>query len=360
MKLEDLITCLKELGLKYEARMNAAGGTVIALERGGRIIGLFPSSDEPNMLWTNPLLEDRAASRELFGRANHWNIGGERVWLSPEREYHVMALEPSVRYTVQQSIDPGAYRFEKSEQGERSGSIAWRQEGSARQFRSGKDVRFELAKSVRLADDPLRCASDERSDDYSFIGYEASIALTVEEERDIPPLSSWSVIQVPAGGYAYAPTYGECRPTDLFAPTSSSRLAVSKGMVRFKMDAKASHKLSLKSWQTTGRFGYFRQDDRGLCSLVLRAIAPDPSSDYLDTPWGDPEDRGHCVQLYNDDGKIGLFGELEHHAPAVTRNQDQGKLVGWDRSQLWCYSGSFRAIARIADKLLGVDISRST
>ncbi|XID91344.1 DUF6786 family protein [Paenibacillaceae bacterium WGS1546] len=360
MKLEDLVACLKELGLKYETRTNAAGGTVIALERGGRIIGLYPSSDQPNMLWTNPVLADRSASRELFGRANHWNIGGERVWLSPEREYHVMALEPSVRYTVQQSIDPGAYRFEGSEQGERSGSIAWRQEGVARQYRSGRNVGFKLAKSIRLTDDPLRYASDVCTGDYRFIGYEASVALETEEDRDILSLSSWSVIQVPAGGYAYAPTYGECRPTDLFAPTGSSRLTVNQGMVRFKMDAKASHKLSLKSWQTTGRFGYFRQDDRGLCSLIVRTILPDPSSDYLDTPWGDPDDRGHCVQLYNDDGKIGLFGELEHHAPAATRSPEQGWLVGRDRSQLWCYSGSFETIARIGGKLLGADISIPT
>jgi hypothetical protein len=355
MNLMNLVACLEELGFPYKLHSNADGGAVVAMERGGRIIGLYPASDQPNMLWTNPILADRSAARDLFCRTNHWNVGGERIWLSPELEYHVVENGPAVSYTVQQTIDPGTYRFLEREG---QGTSVWQQEGIARLFQSGSDVRFTLSKSMGLAEDPLRCENVESGTaDYNYIGYESEIELASRGNELAPPLSSWSIIQVPAGGYAYAPTQGEEWPTDLFAPTGSGHLTVSAGMVRFKIDARESHKLSLKSGQTLGRFGYCRKDESGLCSLIVRKIETGPQSDYLDTPWNDPTDGGHCVQLYNDDGEIGRFGELEHHAAAVKWDEEQRCFIGRDRSHLWCYSGSREAIARIGYKLLGAEIS---
>lgn len=354
MKLENLIACLRELGLRYKLLSHAEGGTIVALERGSRIIGLFPALDRPNTLWTNPVLADLQASQEMFGKAYHWNIGGERVWLSPELEYHVAKNEPVVSYTVQQAVDPGTYRFREHDS--ISETIAWRQEGVARLYQSGKDIRFQLSKSIGIAADPLRFETLKNDAVYSYIGYETELELAAEGHDIALPLSSWSIIQVPAGGYAYASTYGKSRPTDFFAPTGSSHLSVSSETVRFKMDAKQSHKISLTSLQSTGRFGYYRQDDDGLCSLIVREISSSPSSEYLDTPWNNTSDRGHCVQLYNDDGVIGHFGELEHHAPAVKWNKEQGKFMNKDISQLWCYSGSHEVIARICNRLLGTEI----
>jgi hypothetical protein len=146
------------------------------------------------------------------------------------------------------------------------------------------------------------------------------------------------------------------RPTDFFAATGPSHLSVAEGIVRFRIDAKQSHKISLTSVQTTGRFGYFRRDESGCCHLTVKQIGVYPSSDYLDVPWHHPNDRGHCVQLYNDDGKIGSFGELEHHAPRVEWDPEKRLFARKDICQTWCYSGDYDSIAKVFRLLFGVEV----
>ncbi|GBF75709.1 hypothetical protein PA598K_04136 [Paenibacillus sp. 598K] len=351
MKRMELIACLEDLGWRHRALALDGDGWLVALERGGRVIGLYPDPDGPNMLWTHPALSDRAAARRRFVEEQGWNLGGERVWLGPELEYCVVSAGEQVEYVVQRSIDPGAYRLSGTEP-----SATWQQEGEARLYRSEETARFRLTRTVRPSADPLRLCRARLGSAYSYVGYASEIELSaVGAERELP-LSSWSIVQVPAGGCAYASTYGRARPTDLFAPTGPERLSVDDGSIRFVLDGQSAHKLSLRSSQTTGRFGYCRADEGGLYSLIVRQAFIDPSSDYLDTPWLAPDDRGHCVQLYNDDGRLGAFGELEHHAPAARREAATGLYTSRDRSQLWCYSGTRRAISDIGRELLGVEL----
>ncbi|GGD93447.1 DUF6786 family protein [Paenibacillus nasutitermitis] len=357
MKLDDLIASLQRLEWHYRLLRNGEGAVIVALERGGRILGIYPDEELENAAWTNPILADTGASRRLFGLENHWNAGGERVWLSPELEYHVVNPGPPADYTVQRPIDPGAYQF-------RGGAVQdqceWWQEGVAKQFRSERQIGFRLAKSCRLVKDPIRFAGLGGPGGYQFVGYESAIDLETNAEGwgngKEPPLSSWTILQVPAGGHAYAATYGTASPTDFFSPAGPSHLSVSEGIVRFRIDAKQAHKISLTSLQTTGRFGYFRRDESGHCHLIVRQIGVYPSADYLDVPWHDPVYGGHCVQLYNDDGQIGSFGELEHHAPAVQWNEEKGLFARKDVSQTWCYSGGYESLAEVLRLWLGVVI----
>lgn len=96
--------------------------------------------------------------------------------------------------------------------------------------------------------------------------------------------------------------------------------------------------------------GYVRQGAQGEGYLLVRQLAIHPSGNYRDVPANDPEDFGHCIQCYNDDGQCGNFGELEYHTPAIAG--DGAALC--DISQTWCYSGSDETIAQIAEALLGV------
>ncbi|BBI32757.1 DUF6786 family protein [Cohnella abietis] len=354
MKLDALIASLNQLGWKYKLLRSGGVAAVVVLERGGRILGVYPDVEHENAVWTNPSLGEYKAAKRIYDQDNQWNTGGERTWFSPELEYHVEKLGPPVNYTVQQVIDPGNYRFIGQESAQ--DQCSWQQEGIARLYRLQSGIHFRISKSCRLVDDPIRLTDLGGAGSYQYVGYESEINLETDDGSNEFPLSSWTILQVPAGGHAYVKTYGTAQPTDLFAPTGQSHLSVTDGVVRFNMDAKQAHKISLKSVQTTGRFGYFRRDENGCYYLIVRQIGVYPSSDYLDVPWSNPDDRGHCVQLYNDDGQIGSFGELEHHAPAVKWNQEKGLFTRDDVSQVWYYSGSYDSIAEVCRLLLGVEI----
>lgn len=162
---------------------------------------------------------------------------------------------------------------------------------------------------------------------------------------------------MPAGGEALIPVYGLAEPTDFFAATGPGHLTAAPGALRFRIDARETHKISLKSVQTTGRFGYIRRGGNGICHLLVRQIAVQPSGVYRDVPAGDLNDYGHCIQFYNDDGAIGSFGELEHHSPALMPSSaDPAPARRTDVSQVWGYSGSERVIGQIAYRLLGMQI----
>lgn len=354
MKLDALTESVGRLGWKIKLLRYGDRAAVAVLERGGRIIGIYPDTEQGNAAWTNPALYDCDAARKMFEQEKHCHIGGERTWFSPELEYNVEEPGPPASYTVQQTIDPGGYTF--VELGGAQAQVGLKMAGRARLFRLGRDIGFSLSKTCRLIDDPLRHTAYGSKASYRYVGYETEVDLEADGEGGELPLSSWTILQVPAGGQAFAPVYGLARPTDFFAATGSSHLAVEEGLVRFRMDGKQAHKISLTNVQTTGRFGYFRQDASGHCSLIVRQIGVFPSSAYLDVPWHDPLDRGHCVQMYNDDGQIGAFGELEHHAPGVKWEQERGVFARSDISQVWCYSGSYAAMTEAGRLLLGVAI----
>ncbi|THF84637.1 DUF6786 family protein [Cohnella fermenti] len=326
------------------------GGIVVALERGGRIIGVYPDPDGDNLLWVSPSLG--AAESEL---SPSWNVGGERTWLSPELEFNLRDLNKPDSYIVQPDIDPGRYRQSVPESGRRS--VRWTNEGAANAYRSGDRRDFRLTKRCRLVSDPLAAAGlSSDIPGYSFVGYEMETSIRHLSRSAGGVVSLWTIVQVPDGGVALAPTYGAVRPKDFFADTGEHRLSVEPGGVRFRIVADEAHKISLKFAQTTGRFGYCRRGSDGLSRLLIRQIAVRPSFAYLDAPLREPEDTGHCVQLYSDDGALGAFGELEHHSHAYGSASDGEQAP--DVCQMWGYSGPEAAMERIAARLLGMSIEQ--
>lgn len=154
MKLPALRGCLRELGWRHTILEHATGGIVVALERGARILGVYPDAEGDNLVWVCPDLADREAAESRFSQTPGWNTGGERCWLSPEVEFHIRDLQDSDSYTVQSAIDPGHYRMADGETG--SASAQWRQTGTAQAYRSGGALSFRMQKTCRMVEDPLQ------------------------------------------------------------------------------------------------------------------------------------------------------------------------------------------------------------
>ncbi len=114
-----------------------------------------------------------------------------------------------------------------------------------------------------------------------------------------------------------------------------------------------AHKLSLRAVATTGRVGYlFAQGSQW--SLIVRNFAVNPSGEYVDVPWTEPEDRGYSTQACNIHNELGSFNELEYHIPAV--GGASGPRQCEDTTQIWAFRGNREAIIRVAHCLLSPEI----
>ncbi len=77
---------------------------ILISEYGGRPLGIFPKDNCYNLLWINPNI------REAIKARNHL-IGGDRYWISPERDYFYKKPETFEDWTCPPALDPANYEI---------------------------------------------------------------------------------------------------------------------------------------------------------------------------------------------------------------------------------------------------------
>ena len=75
-----------------------------------------------------------------------------------------------------------------------------------------------------------------------------------------------------------------------------------------------------------------------------------PSSQYADISPNQTDQNGDVLQIYNDSGGLGGYGEIECHSPAIG-TQGVADVVMY--VQTWIYRGTEENILDIATTLLG-------
>jgi hypothetical protein len=160
---------------------------------------------------------------------------------------------------------------------------------------------------------------------------------------------------MPHQGDLFIPTYSRTEPRIYFGlvDTPSDELAVSDRLVRFKMRATGEHKIGLRAAVTTGRIGYI-YPTRSEHALIVRNFSVNPSGEYADVPWTEPEDRGYSTQACSVNSRWGMFSEMEYHVPAIGGGTGLRHIE--DRSQLWAFRGSREDIVKIAQTLLSDEV----
>jgi hypothetical protein len=86
----------------------------------------------------------------------------------------------------------------------------------------------------------------------------------------------------------------------------------------------------------------------------VRSFFNNPSAPYAEEPSHSPGRRGHSIHIYNDDGNLGGFGELECNAQTI--GGATGRSSSTDQVVLWLYVGSSNKVKEIALHLLGIEI----
>jgi len=284
--------------------------------RGARVLELRAPGDETNFFWTSG--SDQSS----------WNIGGDRTWISPEVDVFVPNFPDTSVFGVPQQVDPGAYQFAEDS--------LLRGRCTLTLSRSRSVAEIEIVKSWTPAPDPL---------DARHVRYAGYTQKTELGGPSADALAVWNIVQVPYGGEVILPVHGVAVPQMYFGAIPDEDILSSPGRIRYLARHSGLAKFGIRPAETTGRIGYLWPSDDAM-NLVVRNVTVDPAVIYGDVPWSDPTymNRPACpIQICAVNADIGVYVELEHHAPP-------GKA---DVAQLWAYRGAPAAVHEIAEHLLG-------
>ncbi len=352
--LQELVATLKAVGKSPEIFQTEDGTRVLLLPYGGRILGVFAPGSDENFLWTNSALDSVESARAYYASDDWQNSGGDRTWLGPEVDFFFPKF-PNIDisgYWQPRSLDPGNYKLGKTDQG-----IQLTNRLNIQGFRSKKSVDLEITKSVAAAPNPLRYDDVKLGGAVQYAGHTLITSLKIVDGSpdDSPLVGLWSLTQMPHQGELFIPTYSRTKPWIYFGlvDAPADELSASDRLVRFKMRAPGEHKIGLRASVTTGRMGYlYPAGDKH--ALIVRNFFVNPSGEYADVPWTEPENRGYSTQACSVNSRWGMFSEMEYHVPGIGGNTGFRHIE--DRSQLWAFRGSRSDMEKIARILVSEEI----
>ncbi len=352
--LHQLTATLKAVGKRTEVYETSDGTRLLLLEYGGRVLGMFAPGNEENFLWTNSALNSADSARAYYASDDWQNSGGDRTWLAPELDFFFPKY-PNMDiggYWQPRGLDPGNYRLEKTHDG-----LKLTNRLGLHGFRSKKKAELEITKSVAPAPNPLRDNRNLRIGRVEYAGHTLMTSLRILDSHpsDAPLVGLWSLTQMPHQGELLVPTYSKSEPKIYFGlvDTPPDELIVGDRLVRFKMRASGEHKIGIRALATTGRIGYLHPvGDKS--ALLIRNFSVNPSGEYADVPWTEPNDKGYSTQACSVNSRWGMFSEMEYHVPAIGGTTGQSYVE--DRSELWAFRGAQEDIKSIAHALLSNEI----
>lgn len=345
MRLNELRDILARIGKPGQVVSMPAGESVLLLPHGGRVLGLFGPAGGQNFYWTNPALESVEAATAFYSNGDWQNSGGDRTWLAPEVELFFPRY-PDIdlsTYFQPRQLDPGSYRVETID-----GSARMINRLQVKLHRSRLMAEAEIQKWVTPAANPLRYEAGVELADVEFAGYTQHTSLELAAGREAR-LGLWNLIQMPHRGEMIVPVYSRSETRIYFGTIPEGDLRVDEQTIRWQMRAQGEQKLGVRAVATTGRVGY-RYGDGRRTTLIVRNFAVNPSGEYVDVPWAEPENLGFAVQACNVDSRWGSFSELEYHVPAIGGGTGRSRCE--DVSEVWAFRGGAEAIRRIEGILL--------
>ncbi len=328
----------------------ADGTRLLILPHGGRVLGVFPPDSDDNFLWTRATITPSVPAISINCDHGRWdNPGGDRTWLAPEVDLFIGDLaRPTATYTVPNALDPGTWTVTSATDTE----LCLTNRTRLRLQRTAREVCVCLTKRVHSARNPLDGTSLAATG-IPYAGYTQITALEVEVQPDAPvQLGIWNLLQLPQPGVMLIPTREYANPQRVFGSLAADELIAEPHFVRWLMTGNGdTTKIALQATALTGRAAYLRPTTTGdLWDLVVRQFSVDPTGDYVDALWDNPQHRGWAFQACSARGAH-RFNELEYHAPAVTTIA--GANCRRDESCVWAYRGTLSVIAEVAHHLLG-------
>ena len=326
---------------------------ILSPDLSARVIGAsIGGARDENLMWVDKTILDGSywEQEPLF-----WNAGGLRTWLAPEDLFFVNAEKDADSWFVPGELDPRPF------------SVVSTTPIEAR-FRADIDLEANIGKPYRLTLDRrialLSSSPVDLPDDVEYMGIEQEHSFTSRMDEvigvDLPYICLWSLLQLNPSGTILVPLREGYDPQaayrEYFNPLGD-RLQISENdIISVKIDGLYRSKIGIRPEAGGRGLAYMRDDGDGSGVLFVKLFEIDPEGVYVDKPWGTDSKYGDAIELYNDDGNMGGFCEIECHGPAkqVARGETQSHLM-----RLHIFRGPIQSLETIGTELLGSDLGEA-
>lgn len=325
---------------------------IITPELSARVLGAsFDGENGENLMWVADTLFTEAYWEK---KPYFWNVGGYRTWLAPE---DLFFLDENNEWFVPSPLDPAPYRII-----EQNSSGATFETDIILKTNTGKNYVISLKRSISLI---IESPSDtgSLSEGVKYVGIDLTHSLTNRSEEvigvDLPYVCLWNLLQINPSGTTLVPLVEDSDPEtayrEYFAPLGN-RLVVANDIISVKIDGKYRFKIGVRPEASKTGMAFLRdnQDNTGVLYVMLFHV--DPDGIYVDKPWGTESEYGDAIELYNDDGNMGGFTELECHGPA--KKLERGETQS-HKTTLHIFSGSLSELKKIGSVLLDTDLTKA-
>jgi len=326
----------------------SASGRMLFTIYGGRLLGMWPKADGNNPLWVYPDLDETMKNGQ-------WMIGGERLWIAPERRFFYENPRDFDGFHVPAEIDPGEY----------VGTADLTFESVFSLLDYGRNETFDgslCKRTFEIIDDP----------------YAASIpyaGVRITDTVSIPGANlgvcGWSLAQVYTCGpdmpaTALFPAKTGSAVLSYFAPIPPDRAEVLDGYARFKIDAHAVYKMALRPedmvMQNPCKAVYLTPSPDGkswMCLIKRSDDMPRSQDECVDEARDNPNGPKGAIQAYNNGpdfawpgSEFPYFGEIELQMKKSSLNG--GKMISVSTHELLAYEGSKDAVLALAAQALDI------
>ena len=327
--------------------LEMGNGAALFTEAGARLLGLFPHADLPNTLWTSEQLGSFLARRE-------WLIGGERLWIAPERHFFYENPRDFEGFHVPAGIDPGNY--------ERLAHCTYENTFSLIDLHS--NTPWDNSRMLRSFT-PL---ADPYHTGLAYMGVAAND--TVEINGPGAHFCAWSLTQVYScgpgkAGTAFFPVADTAQLISYFEPVPPRYATVHKeGYASFRIDANAIYKIGIRPedmrFDNLCKALYlspFPGSKKWFCLIKRSDSMPRSQAECVDIARSNPEGPMGAIQSYNNgpDFRPDIecpFGEIELQ---LQKGRDEGgKSVSKAHHELLSYAGTKAQMLDLAQTVLGL------
>ena len=324
------------------------GSSIIISQYGGRPLGIFPKDNSISLLWINPKVKNSIKDKRR-------DIGGDRYWISPERDYFYEKPSIFEGWFCPSGLDPAYYEFLGDSHTSCTVSTPLTIENKMKkEFYQGEITRqFTLIKETHKTG--ISYCGIEFLDD--CVLYKPNLKV-----------NGWTLACVISGGVSnpgtvIVPTKPNPKPLSYFRNIPENRLIKGEKHVAFKIDVDDIYKLAIRpediDFSRSAKIGYVMRipdsDEFGFL-VKLSDDLPRSQDDCFDVSRDHPEGEIGVIQSYNSESpnkpQLLRYGEIELQLNKFETidNTSHGKA----KHQLFGYIGTKDEILGVIEKYLGI------